>query len=408
MPVYEYKALDAKGRSVSGIIDTDNAAVAKQKLRGQKVFPFEIKEVYATAPHKSSRVTLLKRLFKQVRQSEITMITRQLSTLVGAGFPLVSALSTLIPQSKSQVFKTILSQIKDSVEGGNSFAGALSLYPETFSPIYINMVRAGESSGTLEIVLERLADISEKQQALANKIKSVMAYPVIMSIIGFAVLFFLLAYIVPRITTIFIDINQALPMPTRILLGISGIFKGYWWLLLLLIAAFLLLLQWGKRTEKGRYYWDRALLSLPLLGPLARKLAVARFARTLGSLLANGVSMLVALDIVRNIVGNSIIADTVETAAREVEKGHALGKSLESSEAFPPLSIQMIQVGEQSGELETMLEKVADVFENEVESTMIAMTSLLEPIIILIMGVVVGFIVLSVVLPIIEMNQLIK
>lgn len=408
MPVYEYKALDTKGKSVTGIIDTESAAVAKQKLRASSIYPTDIKEVYATPAQKGHRLSALSRLLNRVRQSEITMITRQLSTLVGAGFPLVSALSTLIPQSRSQIFRKILSQVKDSVEGGNSFAGALSLYPETFSPIYINMVRAGESSGTLEIVLERLADINEKQQALNNKIKSVLAYPIVMSVIGMGVLFFLLAYIVPRITTIFSDINQALPAPTRMLLAISALFKGYWWLFILLGIVLLIVLQLGRRTEKGRYYWDTALLSLPLLGSLFRRLAVARFARTLGSLLENGVSMLVALDIVKNVVGNSIIADAVEAAASEVEKGRALGKSLEASDSFPRLSIQMIQVGEQSGELETMLNKVADVFENEVESTIVALTSLLEPIIILIMGVVVAFIVLSIVLPIIEMNQLIK
>ncbi len=408
MPVYEYKALDIKGKNVSGIIDTESIGLARQKLRAAKIYPTEIKEVYAAASPKEKRASALAGLFSRVGRAEMTMITRQLSTLVGAGFPLVSALATLIPQSRSQTFRKILSQIKDSIEGGNSFAGALSLYPDTFTPIYINMVRAGESSGTLEIVLERLADIAEKQQSLNNKIKSVMAYPLVMSVVAAGVLFFLLAYIVPRITSIFADIKQVLPTPTRVLLAISAVLKSYWWIFLLLLIAGLTVIRAMRKNEKGRRILDRFLLSLPIFGTIFRKLAVARFARTLGSLLENGVSMLVALDIVKNIVGNVIIAETVETACKEVEKGHALGKSLESAGTFPHLAVQMIQVGEQSGALESMLNKVADVFEKEVEASMVALTSLLEPMIILIMGVVVAFIVLSIILPIIKMNQLIK
>ncbi|MFZ5570488.1 MAG: type II secretion system inner membrane protein GspF [Thermodesulfobacteriota bacterium] len=408
MPVYEYKALDAKGKSITGIIDTESAGLARQKLRASNIFPTEIKELYAGAARKGGGRTALPGIFSRVSRTEMTMMTRQLSTLVGAGFPLVSALSTLVPQTKSQAFRKILSQIKDSIEGGNSFAGALSLYPETFSPIYINMVRAGESSGTLEIVLERLADIAEKQQSLNNKIKSVLAYPAVMSVVAAGVLFFLLAYIVPRITSIFTNIKQVLPLPTRMLLGISSALKTYWWLILVLAAGAVIITRLMHNNEKGRRMLDRFWLAVPIAGPLLRKLAVARFARTLGSLLENGVSMLVALEIVRNIVGNVIIAETVEMAAREVEKGHALGKAIETAETFPYLAIQMIQVGEQSGALETMLNKVADVFETETESSLVALTSLLEPIIILIMGVVVAFIVLSIIMPIIEMNQLIK
>ncbi|MFO7557688.1 MAG: type II secretion system inner membrane protein GspF [Desulfobacterales bacterium] len=408
MPVYEYKALNAKGKSVSGIIDTESAGTARQKLRSSQIFPIEIKEVYATQKESGKKSSMsISLLFSRVRQSEITMMTRQLSTLVGAGFPLVSAIATLIPQTKSIIFQKTLSQIKDSIEEGSSFAGALSLYPETFSPIYINMVRAGESSGTLEIVLERLADITENQQALTNKIKSMLAYPAIMTVIGSGVLFFLMAYIVPKITTIFEDVNRVLPAPTRFLIATGDILKSFWWLFFILIVAAIFCFRALRKTEKGKYMIDRFVLSLPIAGELVKKLAVARFARTLGSLLENGVTLLSSLEIVKNIVGNVIIAGVVEKAASDVEKGQALGKTIESSNIFPNLSVQMILVGEQSGELEPMLNKVADVFEGEVESTVIAMTSWLEPIIILVMGVVVAFIVLSIVLPIMEMNRLI-
>ncbi len=408
MPVYEYKALNAKGKSVSGIIDTESSSTARQKLRSSQIFPIEIKEVYATQKESGKKSSIsISLLFSRVRQSEITMMTRQLSTLVGAGFPLVSAIATLIPQTKSIIFQKTLSQIKDSIEEGSSFASALSLYPETFSPIYINMVRAGESSGTLEIVLERLADITENQQALTNKIKSMLAYPAIMTVIGSGVLFFLLAYIVPKITTIFEDVNRVLPAPTRFLITTGDILKSFWWLFLILIVVAIFCFRALRKTEKGKYIIDRFILSLPVAGELVKKLAVARFARTLGSLLENGVTLLSSLEIVKNIVGNVIIAEVVEKAAGDVEKGQALGKTIESSNIFPNLSVQMILVGEQSGELEPMLNKVADVFEGEVESTVIAMTSWLEPVIILVMGVVVAFIVLSIVLPIMEMNRLI-
>jgi general secretion pathway protein F len=409
MPVYEYKALNSKGKSISGIIDTESSVTARQKLRSSQIFPIEIKEIYATKKESDKKGSIsISRPFARVKQSEITMMTRQLSTLVGAGFPLVSAISTLIPQTKSNIFQKTLSQIKDSIEEGSSFASALSLYPETFSQIYINMVRAGESSGTLEIVLERLADITENQQALTNKIKSMLAYPAIMTVIGSGVLFFLLAYIVPKITTIFEDANRVLPAPTRFLISTGDILKSFWWLILILIVAVIFCFRALRKTERGRYITDRFILSLPIAGELVKKLAVARFARTLGSLLENGVTLLSSLEIVKNIVGNVLIAEVVGKAASDVEKGQALGKAIESSNIFPNLSVQMILVGEQSGELETMLNKVADVFENEVESAVIAMTSWLEPVIILIMGVVVAFIVLSIVLPIMEMNRLIK
>jgi general secretion pathway protein F len=270
------------------------------------------------------------------------------------------------------------------------------------------MVRAGETSGTLEIVLERLADITEKQQALKNRIQTALAYPIFMVIVGTAVLFILLIYIVPSITSIFAEMNQVLPTPTRILIFLSDFLKSYWWSILILLAAVVMFFNRAKKTAKGRYAIDKTMLFWPGVGILVKKLAVARFARTLGSLLENGVSMLIALDIVKNIAGNKLIADSVETAAIEVGKGQGLGAALAGSGIFPQLSIQMIQVGEQSGQLEDMLTKISDVFETEVEITIMRLTSYLEPVMILIMGTIVAFIVLSICLPIFEMNQLIR
>jgi general secretion pathway protein F len=328
--------------------------------------------------------------------------------LISAGFPLVSALEALLPQTKSTRLKTVLAQIKDAIVEGQSFAQALSQYPRIFPPLFINMVRAGETSGTLEIVLERLADLTEKQQDLINRIQTALAYPIFMCVIGTLVLFVLLTYIVPSITAIFLDMNQVLPTPTRLLIFLSNFFKSFWWVFLIIAVAAGITLHRLKKTENGRYAYDKTILALPVFGILARKLAVARFTRTLGSLLENGVSMLVALDIVKNIAGNVLISNAVQTASQEVGKGQALWASLNEGQVFPQLSIQMIQVGEQSGQLEGMLNKIADVFEKEAESSILRLTSYLEPVMILVMGCVVGFIVLSICLPIFEMNQLIK
>jgi len=408
MPVFEYTALDVKGKTTSGIIDADGFQAARQKLRTKGVYPVSIREAAEAPTHKPSRLLALRQRFGRVKPAETALVTRQLATLIGAGFPLVSALDALLPQTKSKALKRTLARIKDQIVEGNSFAQALSQYPNIFSPIYINMVRAGETSGTLEIVLERLADITEKQMALKNRIHTALAYPVFMLLIGCAVLFVLLTYIVPSITSIFTDMNQVLPTPTRVLIFISSVLKHFWWVIFALIVAAVLGLQQIRKTEKGRYWIDKTLLMLPGFGRLIRKMAVARFSRTLASLLENGVSMLIALEIVKNIVGNVLLSETVAKAAEEVGKGQGLGASLADGRSFPQLSIQMIQVGEQSGELELMLNKIADVFENEVETTVMRLTSYLEPVMILVMGSLVGFIVLSICMPIFEMNQLIR
>jgi general secretion pathway protein F len=408
MPVYEYTALDAKGKAKSGIIDAEGAGAARQKLRSAGIFPVSISETQEVVEESAPQALDLSRFFTRIKPAEIAMMTRQLATLISAGFPLVSALDALLPQTKSKGFKRILAKIKDSIVEGNSFAQALLQYPGTFSPLYVNMVRAGETSGTLEIVLDRLADITEKQEDLKNRIQTALAYPIFMSIIGILVLFVLLTYIVPSIISIFSEMNQVLPTPTRILIFLSGFFRSYWWIILGALAAAGVALHRAKKTEKGRYWFDKTVLSLPILGLLTQKLAVARFTRTLGSLLENGVSMLIALEIVKNIVGNELISETVENASSEVGKGQGLAIALSEGQTFPQLSIQMIQVGEQSGELEAMLNKIADVFEKEVETSVMRLTSYLEPIMILVMGCIIGFIVLSICLPIFEMNQLIR
>ena len=407
MPVFEYTALDIKGKKLSGIIDAESPFAARQKIRQSKNFPVAVKEVHDEIAKKDAGKFMSIPVFNSVKPAEISVMTRQLATLLGSGFPLVSALDSLIPQTGSKPLKKILAGIKDSIVEGNSFAGALSQYPKTFPALYINMVKAGETSGTLETTLERLAETAEKQQALNNRIKTALAYPVLMSFIGGLVLFLLLAFIVPNITKIFSDMNQVLPVPTRFLIATSDFFKSFWWIIFIFLGGLWAAKHTIEKTHNGRRTLDKAKLYLPGVGSLIKKLSVARFARTLGSLLENGVSMLVALETVKNIVGNLLISEAIENAAQEVAKGQGLGVSLSSSGFFPSLSVQMIQVGEQSGALENMLNKIADIYENEVESTIMGMTSLLEPVMILIMGVVVGLIVLAICLPIFEMNQLV-
>jgi len=407
MPVFEYTALDINGKRVSDIIDAESGSGARQKLRQKKLFPVEIKEVHDRAKQQDTQESVFVRPFSRISSTEISIVTRQMATLVGAGFPLVSAIYALIPQTSSNALKKVLSQIKDSIEEGNSFAGSLSRYPDLFSSIYINMVRAGETSGTLEIVLERLADITEKQQILRGKIKAALTYPILMTFIGSIVLFTLLAFIVPKITAIFADMNQTLPTPTVFLINLSTILKNYWWLMAGGLFVFFIGFKRFKNTVRGRFLVDKYLMRSPVIGALIQKLAIARFSRTLGSLLENGVSMLSALDIVTAVVGNVIISNTVKEASVEVEKGNGLGNALDVAKVFPHIAIQMIQVGEQSGELEGMLNKIADIYENEVEMSVTGLTALLDPIILIVMGITVGFIVLAVLLPIFEMNQII-
>jgi general secretion pathway protein F len=271
------------------------------------------------------------------------------------------------------------------------------------------MVRAGEASGTLDIVLERLADFNERQQALTGKIKAALAYPLFMFLIGSIVLFFLTTFIVPKITGIFDEMHQTLPGITIFLITVSNFLKSFWLMIVLfIIAVFFGLRYTFTKTRRGQYLWDKIKLKMPLTGSLLHKMAVARFSRTLGTLLQSGVPLLTALSIVKNVVNNRLIADVIQKAGEEVEEGQNLSGTLSKSSYFPPMTIQMISVGEQSGTLEAMLYKVADSYEGEVESNIMAMTSMLEPVMILIMGLFVGFIVISILLPIFEMNQLIR
>lgn len=409
MPVYEYRALDVRGKNLKGIIDAESVFAARQRLRETNIFPVDLKETSVEEKNKVPTGRSISDLFNRVGLQEVSVTTRQLATLLGASLPLIPSLTALISQTTNPKLKKTLAQIKEDVNEGNSFAWSISHYPGIFSTFYINMVRAGEASGTLDIVLERLADFNESQQALRGKIKAALAYPMFMFLIGSIVLFFLTTFIVPKITGIFSEMHQTLPGITILLISISGFLKSFWpVIVLIIIGSFIGLRYMFTKTLRGQYLWSKIKLKMPLFGSLTHKMAVARFSRTLGTLLESGVPMLTALSIVKNIVNNRLIADSIAEASRDVEEGQNLSATLSRSRLFPPIITQMISAGEQSGTLEKMLYKVSDSLETEVESNITMMTSMLEPVMILIMGLLVGFIVISILLPIFEMNQLIR
>jgi len=405
MAVYEYKALNKKGKTVTGVIDADSSLEARAKLREAEVFPTDLYET-TSAPEKKSSANIV--LFARIRPIEISVMIRQISTLLNAGIPLVETLSAVIEQIDNKGLQKIMSQVRESVREGMSFADALSRHPRVFSSLMVNMIRSGESSGSLEIVLLRLADFLEQQVELKRKIGSALIYPTVTISIALVVLLFILVYVVPSVTQIFADMKQALPLPTAILIAVSRFTQAYWWFFLLLIVAAFSGIKAYTRTGQGRIRFDRIKLKLPLFGSLVRKIAITRFSRTLGTLLKNGVPLLNALDIVKNVVGNKILEQTIEEARAHIGEGSTIHDPLKRSGVFPPIVIHMIFVGEKSGTLEEMLNKVADTTDNEINSTISTLTSLLEPIMIVGLALVVGFIVLSILLPIFEINQLIR
>ncbi|MBW2616341.1 MAG: type II secretion system inner membrane protein GspF [Deltaproteobacteria bacterium] len=408
MPVYEYTALNRAGKNVKGIIDADSVLAARQALRGSGVFPVQVKETSSTLREAPFHLNSVGTLFRRVKPGELSAATRQLATLLSAGLSLVESLNALISQATNPLLKKNMIQIKESVNQGNSLAFSLSQHPKVFSQVYISMVRAGEASGSLDLVLERLAEYSEHQEALRGRIRAAMAYPVIMFVIGTVILFLLIAFIVPNITIVFREMDQTLPLPTVVLIGVSNFLKSYWWLVLSGLLGCIALVKKSAKSRKGQYVWDKIKLRMPVFGSINGKMAISRFGRTLGSLLQSGVPLLSGLEIVRNIVNNGLIARAIDDAIVQLEEGESLATPLSRSPWFPPIAVQMISVGEKSGELQNMLDKIADIYERETESKVIALTSMLEPIMILAMGLAVGFIVVSILFPIFEMNQMIR
>lgn len=401
MPVYEYKGLNRAGKTVKGIHDAETRNALRQALQAKGIFVTKIYEGKGEA----SRGEVSAQMFARVSLQDIAILTRQMATLIRAGIPLVEALTALSEQSDKEELTRTISDIRRKVNEGSSLANALSDHPKHFSNLYVNMVKAGESSGNLDVVLARLTEFIDAQIDLRSKLIGAMIYPVLMMVVGVVVLLLIFAFVIPKVTAIFQDQGEALPWITSLLIGISE-FLGNWWFLLMpgTVAAAFGFVYW-KRSEQGIRIWDRFVLKVPVFGKLIRMVAISRFASTLGTLLASGVPLLTALDIVKNILGNSRLVEVIEDARVNIREGESIAQPLKRSGEFPPLVTHMIAVGERSGQLEEMLENVAASYKQQTDIQIQSMTKLLEPLMIVGLGIGVAVIVFAVMLPILELNQ---
>jgi general secretion pathway protein F len=406
VPVFEYKALDARGRTVTGLREADSPKTLRGTLRREGVFLTDVigqKQADAAA---ARDVNVTRWMIGRISAEDLAIATRQLAVLVKAGVPLVEALTALVEQVDKEKMKRVLGDVKQRVNEGAALADALAAHPKVFGDLYVNMIRAGEHSGALEIVLVRLADFTESQARLRSKILGTMAYPAAMMIIGTIVLGILFTVVIPRVTKLFADTKATLPWMTRFLIAFTGFITDYWWLLLILVVGSIWgFLRW-KRTPAGKARWHRFVLTVPVFGRLVRIIAIGRFTRTLSTLLKSGVPLLVAMDIVKNVVGNVRLAEVIEQARDAIREGESIAAPLKRSGEFPPLVFHMVAIGERSGALEEMLSNVASAYEDQVDTTVAALTSLLEPLMIVCMGGVVAFIVFSVLMPILQINTL--
>jgi len=407
MPVFAYRGLASNGHSVAGVVDADSLRTARGKLRERGIFPTELSEEAGAAPARRL-ADYLPSFGRRVPPVELSLLTRQLASLLGAGVQLVDALGTLADQSTRPVAKRLLSQVRERVREGSSLGDALAGHPDTFSELYVGMVRAGEAAGALETVLNRIADFSEAQAEFLAKVTHALTYPVIMLCLGTGILFFLMSYVVPQVSTIFKQSNAALPLPTLILISVSNFISGYWMLLVAFFIAIVAGVIWGLSTPRGRRIYDTWLLRLPYIGSTITRVICARFARTLSTMLQSGVQLLPALASVKHVVTNGLLAEAVEESRTSIREGHGMSHPLAQSGLFPPLLIEMIRVGERSGELEQMLERVADTYEREVERSLNQLTALLEPLMTLAMAGVILFIMFAILLPIFQLNQLMR
>lgn len=417
MPVFEYRGFSESGKAVKGVREADGAKGLRALLRKEGILVTEVKDAAGRAKGGSassagSKKGLLDRdielsFLQRVSTDDVGLATRQLATLLQAGVTMVESLTAIIDQIESGPLKRIFSEIKEDVNEGAALADAMGKH-KCFDHIYVNMVRAGESSGTLDLVLERLAEFKEGQARLRGQLLGTMMYPFIMIFVGIGIVGLLFTVVVPRITRIFENANAQLPLNTRILIFMSETTRDYWWLMLVMaMGAVFGFLKW-KSTNKGRATWDRVSLKIPVFGNVLRMVAVARFARTLSTLLNSGVSLLISLDIVKNVVANAVISKAVEDTKIAIREGEDIAGPLKRSGQFPPMVTHMIAIGEKSGQLEGMLNRVAIAYEHRAESRIKALTSLLEPVLILLMAGVVGFIVFSILMPILQMNTLVR
>lgn len=411
MPVYQYRGYRNDGGAATGIVDAENVKVARLKLRKEGVFPTDVVEQgQAAIRRQEGRVQAAQTIGRSsaLTSNDLALMTRQFATLLVAGLPLVDALGVLVDQADKKSVKGLFADIREQIRGGKSLSAALEMHGKEFSSIYVHMVRAGEASGALDQILFRLAEFLEKQLALKNKVTNAILYPALMLIVGVAVLFFLMTFVVPKITAVFVSMKQTLPWPTVALMTVSRFFADYWMVLIGLILGGALLAQRLVRTETGRMAADRLILRLPLIGDVARMVSISRLSSTLATMLASGVQLLDAMEVSKRVMNNRVLEETVEGARQNIREGETIADPLKRSGEFPALVTHMIAVGERSGEMEEMLRRVSQIYDGEVERVITRLTSLLEPIMILAMGVIVFFIVVAILLPIFEMGQMVR
>ncbi len=402
MAVYEYQAIAKTGKRINGVIDADSPAAARRKLRDLNMFPTNVAESFSKA---QGQAQARRAGIGRVSMHDVSLMTRQLAVLLQAGMPLVESLSALIEQTPNARLQKIVYDVRGKVNEGMRLSDALAAHKRVFSELYINMVGAGEASGALEQVLFRLADIQERQVKLMRRVQKSLAYPILMAIVGVGVVSFLMVFIVPMLTEMFMRQERELPAITMLLINISEWVGDYWFLLIAVaIMAVVLWRIWVKRPA-GRMKWDRLKLRLPLYGPLYIKLIAGRLSRTMGTMLSSGLTMMTALEVVKSVVGNRVIEEAMDNVKAEVRRGKDLAIPLRELNVFPPMMLSMIELGQRSGELENMLIKVADTYDDDVEITVEALVGLLEPIMILLMAVFVGFLVVAMLLPILDLSS---
>ncbi len=403
MPIFDYKALSTDGKNKKGIVEAESAKAARVKLKKQGLIVTTIQEKNAAKPSGGSSVPFFG---GSVGVREVAMMTRQLASLVRANIPLVEALTAMVDQIENERLKVVLEKVRQDVNEGSSLAKACSAHPKVFDNIFVNMIEAGESSGTLSLVLVKLADLKEAQMRLRSKVVSGMMYPTLMMGVSFFLLLAIFTFVIPKITKIFESMNKPMPLMTKFLIGVSDLIVNWWFIGV--GVGFFAFMSFRKyiKSDIGRPKWDAFLLTIPVIGPLTRMIAVTRFSSTMSTLLGSGVPILTAMNIARNLVGNVPIAKAIGNARDNITEGQSIAEPLRRSGEFPPMMIHMISIGEKTGELPNMLKNVAETYEDQVNTRIEGMTSLLEPLMIVGMGGAIGFIVMAVFMPLMEMTNI--
>lgn len=403
MPIFEYKALNKTGKNVRGTVDADNVRAARVKLKKEGIFIVDIRDKTKSQKKDNRRRSSTSR---GVSVEDLSMMTRQLATMIKANVPLVESLAAVAEQVDNPVLAEAVSDVKNMVNEGSPLYKALSKYPKIFSNIYIYMCEAAETSGAMDVILLRLAEFSEAQNELTSKVRSAMLYPLIMFTFTLGMLAVLFVFVVPSLVSVFESSEMVLPWYTQVVIGISGFLVNYWLILIIGVAGSVVLFRSWKSTPSGSATWDAILLKLPVIGKLARMIAVSRFTRTLSTLLVGGVPMLAAMEIVRNVVDNAVLASAIDNAKENISEGESIAGPLKKSGQFPPIVTHMISIGEKTGELENMLTQVSDSYDFQVKNSIQGLTSLMEPVMIIVMGCVIALIVVSIMIPIFDMTNL--